>query len=439
MTYSPNIPFELLRALLTIAGWYVLFYQRRRPESKLRRVLLLASFPACYTMWRVMVIANSTINQINWVAIILLFALLCGDLWGSSGSMFTGIYYISIEACMDTLRAFIVRYSSGRMSPLFSPAYYMQINLLYLVLLGWTLFYYRVLKNRQGKLPLHFWIMIVIPPLGSTALLTYFADVARPLLDNRGINIYLMGILMGLFLIALNLFTFYMYVRQLDLFESRLQTQILQGQMDAFTRRVTVIEAFQRQAEETRHEYKNTLFGLKAGMEQQQYTEVNNRLASLLGDYTRAEPECYTGIPLIDAVISYKAVRLRELGAALSIQADLLDADAAGTLAYDIGAIMGIALDNVTDACEILHRADQTAVPPVSCAIQKKPLLLLIRVTNPLPRPLAYKNGGIQSTKAQSGHGLGLSALRRIAGKYGGKVTVADTDGTFSLTVTLFM
>jgi hypothetical protein len=240
-----------------------------------------------------------------------------------------------------------------------------------------------------------------------------------------------------------------------------------------------------------RHEFKNILFSLNIDAEQGNCDRVRRRTAELLGDYTQAEPEHYTGNALVDALVSYKAVRLRELGAELSVQADLLDPDLAGltvdraghsvdragqtvdraewgvdragqgvdragqtvdraalaapgsadsgALAYDLAAIMGIALDNVTDACELLRAADPAARIPVYCGIEKKPLLLLIQLTNPLPGPLRYQDGDIRSTKSESGHGLGLSALRRIAQKYGGKVAISGAEGTFSLTVTLFV
>jgi signal transduction histidine kinase len=472
MNYSPNIPLEILRALLTIAGWYVLFYHRtyvsgqhvqgqnvqgpdtRRLSSavKLRRIVLLVSFPVCYTAWKLnVVVGNSTINQTLWVVIILLFALLCGNL---KESLFTAIYYIGMEACLDTLRNFIVHYSFGRAFPLYSPAYYVQMNLLYLVVLGWTIFYYLVLKNRREKLPLRFWIMMTISPLGSMMLLTYFADVAYPLQNELGVNIYLVGILMGLFLVTLNLLTFYMYVRLLVFYESHLQTKVLQGQLDAQTRRIIGIEAFQRQTDELRHEFKNMLFTLNIDMEQQNYEQVKQRTRQLLGDLKQAEPEHYTGISLIDAVISYKSVRLRELGANISVQADLLDLES--STCYDVASILGIALDNVTDACAIVsnervHEAARTAsvsveahasteTPwPVHYVIQRLKNVLLIQVTNPLPGPLLYKNGEIQSTKAETGHGLGLSALRRIVQKYDGEVTISDKEGIFSLSVMLFV
>jgi hypothetical protein len=309
--------------------------------------------------------------------------------------------------------------------------------------LGWTIFYYLVLKNHRGTLPLRFWIMTVIPPLGSMMLLTGFATEARPLLE-MGINIYLTGILFGLFLVALNLLTFFMYVKLLTYYESQLKTQTLEGQLSAYARRITALEEFQRQTGETRHELKNLLYSMNIDLEQQNYEQVKQRTADLLGDLKKAEPEHYTGVSLIDALISYKAARIKELGADLSIQADILDTESpdaaiSGALAYDIAAIMGISLDNVIDACERLRAADQSAGIPVYCAIQRKSLLLMIQISNPLPRPFLYKNGEIQSTKAESGHGLGLSALRRIAQKYGGEVGISGTDGTFSLTVMLFV
>jgi signal transduction histidine kinase len=63
----------------------------------------------------------------------------------------------------------------------------------------------------------------------------------------------------------------------------------------------------------------------------------------------------------------------------------------------------------------------------------------LIHLTNPLPGPLRYKNGEIQSTKEESGHGLGLPLLRRIARKYDGDLTISDSDGVFCLSVMLFV
>jgi sensor histidine kinase regulating citrate/malate metabolism len=100
---------------------------------------------------------------------------------------------------------------------------------------------------------------------------------------------------------------------------------------------------------------------------------------------------------------------------------------------------MGTALDNVTDACELLCAVNRTANPAVHSKLQRQKNMLLVEVTNPLPGPLHYKNGEIQSTKTEDGHGLGLPALRRIVRKYNGEVNISDEEGIFSLSVMLFV
>jgi sensor histidine kinase regulating citrate/malate metabolism len=278
-------------------------------------------------------------------------------------------------------------------------------------------------------------------------LLTYYSETAAALML-QGTNIYLEGLLFGIFLTALNLFTFFMYVRLLAYSESQWQTQILQEQLDAYARRITTIEAFQRQAGEMRHEFKNLLITLKADLDHQNVESANNRVRVLLGDLKQVESEHYTGNTLIDAIISYKAEQLRELGANFLVQADLLDADVEGSLespaAYDIASVMGIALDNVVDAVAALKASASTETPAspeasVDCQIQIQKNMLMIRLSNPLPGPLRYKDGEIQSTKALSGHGLGLPALRRIVRKYEGEITISDRDGIFCLSVMLFL
>jgi hypothetical protein len=302
--------------------------------------------------------------------------------------------------------------------------------------LGWALFYYWVLKDRRGELPLRFWIITVIPPLGSSVLLTRFSNTARSLFE-LGINIYLDGILFNFFLLALNLFTFYMYVRLLTYYESQLQTQVLQGLLNAQSRRITGIEAFQRQTGGIRHEIKNLLFSLKIDMEQQNYDSVNNRIWAMLGDLKQVEPEYYTGISLIDVVVSYKAAQIRELGAVFSVQADMLEMES--PVAYDVASILGISLDNVVDAVASMKAHEGTSSPAVHCKIQRQKNMLLITLTNPLPGPLHYKNGEIQSTKTEGGHGLGLPALRRVVQKYAGEVGITDSGNVFCLRVCLFV
>jgi DNA-binding CsgD family transcriptional regulator len=179
-------------------------------------------------------------NTILWAAMILLFALIAGD-WRNS--LFTALYYIGIEAAIDTIRHFFIMYIFGKTFRGYTNAYYIQFNLQYLFVLGWAFFYYWIMKGRSACLPLRFWIMTVIPPFATTVLLTRYADVARPLLA-QGTNIYIEGILFGLFLFAFNRFTFYMYFKLTLLYEAQVFANRVANIPPVYTRETGLSTAF---------------------------------------------------------------------------------------------------------------------------------------------------------------------------------------------------
>jgi hypothetical protein len=387
---------------------------------------------------------SDTGNVILWAAMILFFALLSGDL---RHSLFTALYYIGMEAAIDTIRYFFIMYIFGKTFRGYTREYYIQFNLQYLFVLGWTVFYYWIMRKRTKAVPLRFWVMTVIPPFGTTVLLTRYADIARLLLA-AGTNIYFEGILIGLFLLVLNLFTFYMYIRLVTYYDSHLKTQALQSQLEVYAHQSQIIEGSQKQAAEIRHEIKNILFALQVDLEQQNYDGVKTRLNTLMGDLKQYEQKSYTGVPVIDAMIAYKAEKIEEHGTALSVSAELLDIP--DTLAYDAASCLAIALDNAADAVADAAAAGKAAAgspentggPPaplksLHCAIWRQKNLLFIRLVNPLVKPLSYRDGELQSTKRETGHGQGLPALRRIAEQYSGEVKVDGRDGVFSLVVML--
>jgi DNA-binding CsgD family transcriptional regulator len=204
----PNYLFEITRALVSIAAWWVLFYRLHQPPTKTRRIAQLAAFVVCYTGW-ILIPLSDTGNVILWAAMIFLFALIAGD-WHNS--IFTALYYIGMEAAIDTVRYFFIMYIFGERIAPYTPAYYAQFNLQYLVVLGWTVFYYWIMKGRSDRLPLRFWIITVSPPFVTTLLLTRYADTTRIALAG-GISVHLDGILFGLFLIGLDLAMFYLYLK----------------------------------------------------------------------------------------------------------------------------------------------------------------------------------------------------------------------------------
>jgi hypothetical protein len=182
---------------------------------------------------------------------------------------------------------------------------YIQWHLQYLFVLGWTIFYYFMIRYRKPVLSLGLWIMTLIPPVAAFFLLTHFMDTSEPLLE-AGTNIYLDGFLFGLFFFASHHYAFYMYLRQMKLSDIQVQTQTLQVQLDDQIRQNRLIERTERHTEEVQQEMKNVLFELQIGLECQNYDGIRMRIAGLLGRLQQYEHKPYTVAPVIDAMISYK-------------------------------------------------------------------------------------------------------------------------------------
>jgi DNA-binding CsgD family transcriptional regulator len=215
--YQPQIQWELTRAAVSIAAWWVLFYRLHRPETQWRRIALLIAMPAAYAFWILMPM-SIVANAVSWAVITVIFAFICGDL---RRSLFTAFFYIGMEASIDNTRSALIALIFDRFFPSHSPSQYLQYNLQYLAVLALCCCYYFIMRRYSGKLPLASWILIIIPPMILLAVLTYFTYVADPLLIDRGINIYGPCFCFGLFCILLNIGILYLYIRQLIITDAR--------------------------------------------------------------------------------------------------------------------------------------------------------------------------------------------------------------------------
>ena len=201
---------ELTRAAVCIAAWWVLFYRLHRPEALWRRIALLVAMPLSYVFWILMPMSVIA-NIISWAAITVVFAFICGDL---RRSLFTAFFYIGMEMSIDLTRSALIALLFNRFLTRYSPEQYLQYNLQYLVVLGICFFYYSVVKRYSGKLSAASWLLIIFPLIILFMVLTYFTHIADPLLIDQGINIYGPVFCFGLFCILLNLGILYLYIRQ---------------------------------------------------------------------------------------------------------------------------------------------------------------------------------------------------------------------------------
>ena len=229
--YLPQIQWEITRAIVCIAAWWVLFYRLHRPEALWRRVVLLIAMPAAYAFWIFMPMSIAA-NAVSWAAITVVFAFICGDL---RRSLFTAFFYIGMEASIDNTRSALIALLFNEFFPAHSPGQYLQYNLQYLAVFGAACYFYAVMKRYRGIPKFSAWLLCIFPPLILWAVITYFAHVATPLLEKQGINIYGPVFCFGLSSILLNMGILYLYIRQTIIIDAQHFTMEVSGAQPIWT------------------------------------------------------------------------------------------------------------------------------------------------------------------------------------------------------------
>ena len=153
------------------------------------------------------------------------------------------------------------------------------------------------------------------------------------------------------------------------------------------------------------------------------------------------ETEFRTGNVVADALLDMKCHEARKRIPELQVEVEELAFP--GTLAiqdYDIGVILGNALDNAVEACERLHREE----PGTACFIRLSSFLdgemFLMEIRNNFDGKLITREGKeFPDTGKADGesHGIGLANIKSTCEKYHGTVEWKARDGVFTLSVML--
>jgi DNA-binding CsgD family transcriptional regulator len=101
---------------------------------------------------------------------------------------------------------------AGDFPPSFSASMYIAKIIEGMILLLWTLFYYRVARKMTAKAPLSFSLLTILTPLAGLAIVGASTIATRSLLD-LGVIVFLYGGLFGTLIVVLNMCIFYLYIK----------------------------------------------------------------------------------------------------------------------------------------------------------------------------------------------------------------------------------
>lgn len=140
--------------------------------------------------------------------------------------------------------------------------------------------------------------------------------------------------------------------------------------------------------------------------------EIRNMLEPLI-------PVKYTGNPILDILLSDKAVVSKEKGIRFDVKVDNVDLNFIE--AIDVTTIFGNLIDNAIEAAEKVHDNKYICI-----SISPYQEMVLVRIEN-TSLPLKWKNGMPVSGKGKK-HGIGLLNVKRSIAKYDGAITFKQQD-----------
>ena len=182
-----------------------------------------------------------------------------------------------------------------------------------------------------------------------------------------------------------------------------------------------------------RHDLNNHLQVLDGYLNLGKYDKAKDYLEEIGEFISLTENVTNTGHSLLDAVIGAKITYARRLGIKASLMLQVPHELPLTQL--ELCTVLGNILDNAIEACE---RIPDPAVPKelsLSIDLFAGHLRILLRNCALLPDNVDLAN--LTTSKNESGHGIGISNMRRVVDGHDGSVHMSYSDNQFSVLILL--
>ena len=219
---------------------------------------------------------------------------------------------------------------------------------------------------------------------------------------------------------------------------------ILERQVSSMQEQIAEMEHVYSGIRSMKHDMKNTLMVIMQLADKNgnaENTELHAYLSELNQTFDRLEFRFKTGNTVVDTLLSMKYHEIMRVIPNLQINADkLLFSENLMIQSYDIGVILGNALDNAIEACKKQKAAEQGAETFIRLYSFSKRKMFFIRVENSFDGEVIRRQGTEfpATTKPDKKvHGIGLTNIKNTAEKYHGGVDWTVKNKVFTLTVML--
>lgn len=204
---------------------------------------------------------------------------------------------------------------------------------------------------------------------------------------------------------------------------------ILEQQIDTLQKHIGEIERLYAGVRSIKHDMKNTLTVLMRLFSEKE-TEGKPELTAYLSELNKSFDELdfrfRTGNAVADALLNMKYHEITEKIPELSFQADsLLFPPDLAIQSYDIGVILGNALDNAVEGCIRQKQKSAESVPFIRLVSFRRGKYFFLEIENSFDGKIVRKHGAeFPSTLKDDRHthGIGFANMKKTAEKYSGTV-----------------
>lgn len=276
-----------------------------------------------------------------------------------------------------------------------------------------------------------------------TIMITIENDMPKLLCDRYPILSIIVPAILILSLLSI-VYSVKLFQDMITLNKEKSDKLILEKQMKNMQEHMTEMEHIYGGVRSMKHDMKNTLsviMQLVVNEEKQANEELQNYLSELNQTMDRLDFQYKTGNSVVDILLNMKYHELTRIMPDIQLNADrLLFPENLQIQGYDIGIIIGNALDNAIEACKKLKKNDKSAEAFITLSSFTRGKMFFIEVENSFDGKInrkKYSEFPVTDKKDKKAHGIGLSNIKNTAEKYHGGVDWSAHNKKFTLTVML--
>lgn len=296
---------------------------------------------------------------------------------------------------------------------------------------------YRVQRTELYFLLVPGVVGLLICVLLRTIMITIENDVPKLLYDRFPILIIIVPAILSLSLLSI-LYVVKTFQDMIALNREKNSRIILEKQIENMQEHMEEMERIYSGIRSMKHDMKNTLAVIMqlAGREE---AELQTYLSELNQNFDNLEFQFKTGNTVVDTLLNMKYHEAIRIIPDIRIDAErLLFSDEMHIQSYDIGVMIGNALDNAMEACRKLKAEDPEAETFIRLTSFKKGKMIFIEVENSFNGRVVKKKQSefpVTDKTDKREHGIGLLNIKHTAEKYHGAVDWSVDGKVFTLSV----